>query len=150
MEINSLISPSVKPVAEPTVSAPVDEDGFGFDDFLDVINPLQHVPVIGSLYRAITGDHIEAPAQLAGGAIFGGLNGFLGALGSLAYEGIAGESFEQTIFSLFDSDEPAAPMQATRAYQTAQAMSVDDIERASFIGTGPGKPINLAELGQNF
>ena len=31
-------------------------DGFTFDDFVDIINPLHHVPLIGSLYRWATGD----------------------------------------------------------------------------------------------
>ncbi|MBT5013959.1 MAG: hypothetical protein HON02_05865, partial [Rhodospirillaceae bacterium] len=31
-------------------------DGFTFLDFLDIINPLQHIPVVGSLYRDMTGD----------------------------------------------------------------------------------------------
>ncbi|MDP6473864.1 MAG: hypothetical protein QF894_03030 [Alphaproteobacteria bacterium] len=33
-------------------------DGFGFDDFLDLINPLQHIPIISTIYREITGDTI--------------------------------------------------------------------------------------------
>ena len=34
-------------------------DGFTFLDMLDIINPLQHIPVVSTLYRAITGDTIE-------------------------------------------------------------------------------------------
>jgi hypothetical protein len=45
MNIQSLISPTTKPIAEPQVQVPDrDESGLGFDDFLDVINPLQHLP----------------------------------------------------------------------------------------------------------
>ena len=29
---------------------------FGWDDFLDLINPLQHIPFVNMAYRAITGD----------------------------------------------------------------------------------------------
>ena len=29
---------------------------FSFHDLLDIVNPLQHLPVIGTIYRAITGD----------------------------------------------------------------------------------------------
>ncbi|HEY4164992.1 MAG TPA: hypothetical protein VGM59_18140, partial [Dongiaceae bacterium] len=32
---------------------------FGWDDFLDVINPLQHIPIVSQIYRAITGDQIN-------------------------------------------------------------------------------------------
>ena len=43
-----------------------------FADFLDVINPLQHIPIVSSIYRAITGDEINGPARVLGGALFGG------------------------------------------------------------------------------
>lgn len=53
---------------------------FGFADFLDIINPLQHIPVVGTAYREITGDTIRAPSRILGGALFGG---FIGAASSV-------------------------------------------------------------------
>jgi hypothetical protein len=50
---------------------------FGFADLLDVINPLQHIPGVSAVYREITGDSIQAPARVAGGALFGGPIGFV-------------------------------------------------------------------------
>lgn len=46
--------------------------GFSFFDFLDIINPLQHIPIVSSIYRHFTGDEIGGPARVAGGALFGG------------------------------------------------------------------------------
>ena len=43
-------------------------DGLTFGDVLDVINPLQHIPVVSTIYRAITGDEISPGARVAGGA----------------------------------------------------------------------------------
>lgn len=107
----------------PQPSVPTDDDGFGFDDLIDVINPLQHLPVIGTLYREITGDQIKAPARLAGGALFGGLVGFLSTLGTMALEGITGESVDDTITSLFDSKGGGNdPYRAQRAYAAAQSL----------------------------
>lgn len=48
------------------------KDGFTFGDFLDIINPLQHIPVVSTIYRAITGDKINPGARIAGGGLFGG------------------------------------------------------------------------------
>lgn len=48
------------------------KDGFTFGDFLDIINPLQHIPVVSTIYRAITGDKIDPGARIAGGGLFGG------------------------------------------------------------------------------
>ncbi len=45
---------------------------FGFGDILDIVNPLHHIPLIGSLYRNISGDEIRGPGRILGGAIFGG------------------------------------------------------------------------------
>jgi hypothetical protein len=54
-------------------------DQIGIADLVDVINPLQHLPLIGHVYRELTGDTIKPAARLAGGAAFGGPLGLLGA-----------------------------------------------------------------------
>lgn len=51
-------------------------DEFSFWDLVDIVNPLQHIPVVNTIYREITGDQINNIGRIAGGAIFGG---FLGA-----------------------------------------------------------------------
>ena len=57
------------------------KDGFTFFDFLDIINPLQHIPVISTIYRSITGDQIDPGSRIAGATLFGGPFG--GALASM-------------------------------------------------------------------
>ena len=42
------------------------QDGFTFFDFLDIINPLQHIPVISTIYRSLTGDKIDPGSRIAG------------------------------------------------------------------------------------
>ncbi|WP_143144906.1 hypothetical protein [Mariprofundus micogutta] len=59
-----------------------EEKRFGFGDFLDMINPLQHLPVISTIYRKISGDEIGDAPRVIGGAIFGGVLGSL--IGGLA------------------------------------------------------------------
>ena len=46
-----------------------------FHNLLGIVNPLQHLPVIGTLYRAITGDKIGTPEKIAGDALYGGVWG---------------------------------------------------------------------------
>ena len=48
------------------------QGGFSFKSILDTINPLQQLPVVGSIYRAMTGDTISPGANLAGSLLFGG------------------------------------------------------------------------------
>ncbi|MSO66150.1 MAG: hypothetical protein EXQ85_10255 [Alphaproteobacteria bacterium] len=47
-------------------------EGPSFKDLLDTINPLQHLPIIGPIYRSITGDQPSHGARILGGALFGG------------------------------------------------------------------------------
>jgi len=48
---------------------------FSFGDFVDMINPLQHLPVISTIYRKLTGDEMGNAARVVGGTLFGGLLG---------------------------------------------------------------------------
>ena len=61
-------------------------DGFTFLDFVDIINPLQHIPVVSSLYRDMTGDEIDPGSRMAGGALFGGPIGIFAAMTNIALE----------------------------------------------------------------
>ena len=89
------------------VSPPVEKngifgkDGFTFGDILDIVNPLQHIPIVGSIYRNITGDTIAPAMQIAGGALFGGP---IGAVVSLVTT-----SFQSYLKS--DSVDPNSPYQ---------------------------------------
>lgn len=44
---------------------------FGWDDFVDLINPLQHIPIVAQIYRAVTGDQAYGLANFAGALPFG-------------------------------------------------------------------------------
>lgn len=60
--------------------------GLGFRDIVDIINPFQHLPVIGEVYRNVTGDEISDGARHAGHALYGlALGGPLGMAGMLGY-----------------------------------------------------------------
>jgi len=47
-------------------------DDFSFWDVLDIINPLQHIPVLSNIYREISGDIISPVAKIVGSTLFGG------------------------------------------------------------------------------
>lgn len=90
------------------------ENGFiGFlKSVLDVINPLQHLPVIGTMYRHLTGDEIGATARVAGGALYGGpIGAALGVVGA-AMESTTGKDMGDTMLAMLQGDDVANP-QAT-------------------------------------
>jgi len=78
------------------------EDGFGFDDFLDLINPLQHIPIVSTLYRDLTGDEISPGARILGGALYGGPVGFAASIGNAAVEQVAGKDVGALALDLLD------------------------------------------------
>lgn len=47
-------------------------DSYEFHDVVDVINPLHHLPIVGMVYRGLTGDTLHPMSQIIGGALYGG------------------------------------------------------------------------------
>ena len=47
-------------------------EGYQFGDVVDVVNPLHHLPIVGMVYRGLSGDAIHPMSQIIGGAIYGG------------------------------------------------------------------------------
>lgn len=48
------------------------DSGYQFEDVIDVINPLHHLPIVGMVYRGLTGDTLHPMSQIIGGALYGG------------------------------------------------------------------------------
>ena len=107
------------------------EKGLSFGDVLDIINPLQHIPVVSTIYRMVTGDEIGMGARLAGGALFGGPLGIAAAGVIAGIEEASGGTVEQHIASLFGGDEPAAPAAAVTAAATASDRPVPQLAAAA-------------------
>ena len=59
-------------VVSPAKGGAFGDDGLTFGDVLDVLNPLHHIPLLGNVYRKISGDTIAPAARIGGGALFGG------------------------------------------------------------------------------
>lgn len=95
--------------------ADLDKDPFGFGDIIDMINPLQHIPIVNKLYQSATGDTIGAVAMIVGGAIFGGPLGALTSAGIVAYRAARQEGetpapqFEGTTIALADLRQGVKP-----------------------------------------
>lgn len=84
------------------------KDGFGFEGLLDVVNPLQQLPGISSIYREVSGDSISMVAKLAGGALFGGPVGFFTSLAGSLFEITTGDDIGGHFLSMFDDEPPSA------------------------------------------
>lgn len=75
-------------------------DGLTFEDLLDVVNPLQHIPVVSTIYRSLTGDTIAPGPRLAGGGLFGGFIGLAAAAVNVAVEGSTGKDIGDHVYAM--------------------------------------------------
>jgi hypothetical protein len=87
-----------------TQTASTDSGSSFWDDVLDVVNPLQHLPVVGTVYRAITGDKIGDVEKVAGDTLYGGPIGLVSSLADLAFEKITGKNFGDTVMGFVGLD----------------------------------------------
>lgn len=92
-----------------TASPAADDGEFSFFDLLDVVNPLQHIPIVSTLYREISGDTIGNPARIAGGFLFGGVIGLAGSVANAIVDETTGKDVGDHLMGLVDgSPSPAA------------------------------------------
>lgn len=90
-----------------TTSKP-EADDFGFEDMLDMINPLHHIPIISTIYQDLTGDTISAPAKIVGGGLFGGVTGLAGSLIDAIIEEVSGLDIGHHVLALFNGEADEA------------------------------------------
>jgi hypothetical protein len=76
------------------------EQEFGFGDLIDALNPLQHIPIVGTLYRAITGDEIGNVPRVVGDTLFGGPLGFITGMINVALREESGKDFGEHMLAL--------------------------------------------------
>ena len=92
----------VAAAAQPAAATAKDSEGFfgkAFHEFLDIVNPLQHLPVIGTLYRAITGDTEDTVAKIAGDTLYGGVWGAISSVADSAFKAVTGKDFGSTVLA---------------------------------------------------
>ena len=116
-------------VGDETDSSFFGSDGMTFGDLLDIINPLQHIPIISTIYRALTGDEISLGARIVGGALFGGPIGLGAAVVNAAIEASTGDDIGGLIMATLTDSTPS------KTVQTAAAPPVEN--SAHTIGTDP-------------
>ena len=73
---------------------------FGFADLLDMVNPLQHIPLVNLAYRKITHDAIKPVSTIIGGGIFGGPAGVAGSLVNVVIEEETGKDVLGNVMAL--------------------------------------------------
>lgn len=93
----SLPEPSHLPPAKPLRMWEKPE--FSFGDFLDVINPLQHIPIVATIYRNMSGDHIGMVPRVIGGALWGKIGGLVVGVINAVVEWFTGKDIGDHIYA---------------------------------------------------
>jgi hypothetical protein len=121
-------------------SASGDDSDFSFHDLISIVNPLQHIPIVSTLYRAVTGDTIKPLERIAGDTLYGGAWGFVSSVANLAFKDITGKDFGDTALALIEGDDNTAlasnPMIASPTSDGAPISASDAIAAVSGIGAG--------------
>lgn len=129
-------TPAPKTVTQDTgnTAAPssIPADDFGFLDLVDMINPLQHIPVVNLFYRAVTGDTIKPIGKILGGAVFGGPVGASSGLVDAIITQETGQDMAGTVLSLVRGpDEARTAPQGFKIARTAYERITLDPERTA-------------------
>lgn len=77
----------------------------GFGDLLQALNPLQNLPVVGTIYRELTGETIEPSARVIGGLIYGGPIGIASALVNAIVEDGSGKDIGGHMLAMVSGPE---------------------------------------------
>lgn len=109
------------------------EPHISFRSVLSALNPLQYLPVIGTIYRAVTGDEIPEALRRMGSlvvsALVGGPVGAAVNVAMLAVEKITGIDFDKTAQNLLtgngSADHPAASPTSAPTPAPAQVAGPD-------------------------
>lgn len=119
----AIASPSLLSTApaQPAASAQSDDDDFSFHDLVSIVNPLQHLPVVSTLYRAVTGDTIKPFERIAGDTLYGGLWGFISSVANFAFQEVTGKDFGDTALAMLEGDDSTTTAVADNSAATNAA-----------------------------
>lgn len=82
-----------------------DDDNYTFWDVLDIVNPLQHIPIVGTIYRELSDDEIKPASRIIGGGLFGGPIGATVSTANVIIEHETGRDVSGNAMALIYGDE---------------------------------------------
>jgi hypothetical protein len=120
-----------------------------FDDVLDIVNPLQHLPIISIAYRELSGDEIKPAMRVMGDIGYGGPIGFLFSCAQVLFEAIFGDDIGGTALALIGGDDAeSAAQKAAVASDPARQLASLDASASMLPSTKSGETIAYAAYVQ--
>jgi len=100
----------VRPATQPAPVAASSTDSSSksgksfFDNLLDVINPLEHIPIVSTIYDKLTGNKTGTLEQIAGDTLYGGVTGLAASVAGAIFKQATGKTIADTVLALFEGD----------------------------------------------
>ena len=119
------------------------DDNFSFGDIIDIINPLQHLPIIGMIYRNLTHDVMRPMSSIIGGTLFGGPIGAVASTVNVVVKDRTGMDLAENALSIGGFN--IAPQQTQKpeiTFDTSKAIS-EDAKQANSKNFASTRPQNL-------
>jgi hypothetical protein len=112
-----------------------------FWDFVDIVNPLQHIPVVSSIYRELTGDTIKGVSRIVGDGLYGGVIGLVVGVGSAIIAETTGKDPGEHVLAMLTGSGDEAPAQAgNTAVADATPSTAAPSTNASANAAAPASP----------
>lgn len=137
---------------EDTTNVPTTDEDLSVDDLVDLLNPLQHIPIVGTIYRAVTGDTIKPDVQVVGSVLFGLATGSVllsaaSGIASAIFEQNTGEEPTVQVARAIFGDEDTVQLAAAAPPVLEEAENTDKTMMAAM---APPDAIKLAEALPSF
>ncbi len=124
-EITANLATSAKGAKDPSFATALAEtapdagttkdESFGFLDIVDMVNPLQHIPLVSTAYREITGDTIKPISRIIGGAAYGGFIGAAAGAANAVVEYETGKDVGENVVAMAEGQKTHEAAVATAA-----------------------------------
>ena len=137
-----------RPVAGRTNGQQVETESvdLSFGDFLDIINPLQHLPIVSTIYRKLTGDEQSATANVMGGLLYGGPIGLIAAVVSQQVKDTTGDEPLGHAYAMLDGKDQGTGQDKAAATKLAQATPAANNTGAFQLASAPMQPTSAAPV----
>jgi len=115
--------------AEAARKSGTDKVSLGFKDLVDLINPLQHIPLIRNIYQAVTGDDTMKPAiKFMGDTLFGGPLAAVSSGVDAVIKQASGKDMMETVVGWFSHDNHTTAVAANAADTLSGTIQTADTE----------------------
>lgn len=119
------------------------KDGsFSFHDVLDTLNPLQHLPLVSTLYRWITGDEPGNVASIVGDTLYGGPIGLAAGLFTAAFKAETGKDPGEMVASAITGEDDGQLFSGTATAQSAAPATAAATPAPAATATAPATAAN--------